>query len=80
MDEKPDNPIDQQSTSEERVRLPKSINHNNSSPPWGWGTKLFVGALLIVSSLALIIRFDQYFKLLLTAFLISSTISRERKI
>lgn len=71
MDEKPDNPIDQQSTSEERVRLPKSINHNNSSPPWGWGTKLIVGALLIVSILALIIRFDQYFKLLLTAFLIS---------
>lgn len=43
----------------------------NSSPPWGWGTKLIVGILLVVGFLALIIRFNEYFKLLLVAFLLS---------
>jgi len=31
----------------------------NSSPPWGWGTKLIVGILLVVGFLALIIRFNE---------------------
>jgi len=43
----------------------------NSSPPWGWGTKLIVGITLVVGFLALIIRFNNYFQLLLVAFLLS---------
>ncbi len=41
------------------------------SPRWGWATKLVVGLLLIVGLLALIVRFDEYFKLVITAFIIS---------
>lgn len=41
------------------------------SPRWGWATKLVVGLLLIAGLLALIIRFDEYFKLVITAFIIS---------
>ena len=41
------------------------------SPRWGWATKLVVGLLLIAGLLALIIRFDDYFKLVITAFIIS---------
>lgn len=46
-------------------------NENSDSPPWGWGTKLIVGTLLVVGFLALIFRFPGYFKLVLTAFLLS---------
>lgn len=41
------------------------------SPRWGWATKLVVGMLLIVGLLALIVRFNDYFKLVITAFIIS---------
>ena len=41
------------------------------SPRWGWATKLVVGLLLIGGLLALIVRFNEYFKLVLTAFIIS---------
>ncbi len=41
------------------------------SPRWGWATKLVVGLLLIAGLLALIIRFNDYFKLVVTAFIIS---------
>ena len=41
------------------------------SPRWGWATKLVVGLLLIVGLLALIVRFNDYFKLVITAFIIS---------
>ena len=41
------------------------------SPRWGWATKLVVGLLLIAGLLALIIRFNDYFKLVITAFIIS---------
>jgi len=50
-------------------KTPTSIN--NDSPPWGWGTKLIVGTLLVVGFLALIIYFNDYFTLVLTAFLLS---------
>lgn len=43
----------------------------NDSPPWGWGTKLIVGSLLVVGFLALVFYFNDYFKLVLTAFLLS---------
>lgn len=49
----------------------KAKRRKNDSPPWGWGTKLIVGLLLVVGALALVIRFKQYFILLLTAFLIA---------
>lgn len=41
------------------------------SPRWGWATKLVVGLLLIAGLLALIFRFSEYFKLVITAFIIS---------
>ena len=41
------------------------------SPRWGWATKLVVGLLLIAGLIALIVRFNQYFKLVITAFIIS---------
>jgi predicted PurR-regulated permease PerM len=44
---------------------------NNDSPPWGWGTKLIVGILLVGGFLALVFHFNEYFKLVLTAFLLS---------
>jgi len=51
---------------------PEPINKSSSdSPRWGWATKLVVGLLLIVGLLALIIRFDEYFKLVIIAFIIS---------
>ena len=52
-----------------RERTPSNKNHD--SPPWGWGTKLIVGLLLVVGVLALVIEFNEYFKLLLTAFVLS---------
>jgi predicted PurR-regulated permease PerM len=48
-----------------------SSHERNDSPPWGWGTKLIVGILLVVGFLALIIWFNDYFKMVLTAFIIS---------
>ena len=50
---------------------PLSQTSTNDSPPWGWGTKLIVGTLLIVGFLALVIRFNDYLNLLLVAFLLS---------
>lgn len=51
---------------------PDPINKRSpDSPRWGWATKLVVGLLLIAGLLALIIRFDEYFKLVITAFIIS---------
>jgi len=44
---------------------------SSDSPRWGWATKLVVGLLLIAGLLALIIRFNEYFKLVITAFIIS---------
>ncbi len=41
------------------------------SPRWGWATKLVVGLLLIAGILALIVRFNDYFKLVITSFIIS---------
>ena len=41
------------------------------SPRWGWATKLVVGLLLIAGMLALIVRFNEYFKLVITSFIIS---------
>ena len=52
-------------------QAPPSQTSANDSPPWGWGTKLIVGILLIVGFLALVIRFNDYFKLVLTAFVLS---------
>lgn len=56
--------------NEEKVEE-KNKRRKNDSPPWGWGTKLIVGVLLVVGAMALVIRFKQYFILLLTAFLIA---------
>jgi predicted PurR-regulated permease PerM len=51
---------------------PETTNKRSpESPRWGWATKLVVGLLLIAGLLALIIRFDEYFKLVITAFIIS---------
>jgi len=44
---------------------------SSDSPRWGWATKLVVGLLLIAGLIALIIRFNEYFKLVITAFIIS---------
>ena len=41
------------------------------SPRWGWATKLVVGLVLVAGLLALIFRFNEYFKLVITAFIIS---------
>lgn len=43
----------------------------SNSPLWGWGTKLIVGTLMVVGFLALLFRFNDYFMLVLTAFLLS---------
>ena len=56
---------------ERRGDLNSSSSKNNDSPLWGWGTKLIVGSLLVVGFLALVFRFNDYFKLVLTAFLLS---------
>ena len=51
---------------------PETIHKSSpDSPRWGWATKLVVGLLLIAGLLALIVRFNQYFKLVITAFIIS---------
>jgi len=55
----------------ERVEPDTATSNNNDSPPWGWGTKLIVGTLLVVGFLALVFKFNDYFKLVLTAFLLS---------
>ncbi len=47
------------------------VKRSPESPRWGWATKLVVGLLLIAGLLALIIHFDDYFKLVITAFIIS---------
>lgn len=46
-------------------------NGSSQSPRWGWATKLVVGLLLIVGIIALIVHFDNYFKLVITSFVIS---------
>lgn len=43
----------------------------SDSPRWGWATKIVAGLLLIAGLIALIIRFNEYFKLVITAFIIS---------
>ncbi len=47
------------------------LKSSPDSPRWGWPTKLVIGLLLIAGMLALIIRFNDYFKLVITAFIIS---------
>ena len=54
-----------------RVDPNTSAGNDSDSPLWGWGTKLIVGILLVVGFLALVFRFNDYFKLVLTAFLLS---------
>ncbi|MDD4043393.1 MAG: AI-2E family transporter [Anaerolineaceae bacterium] len=56
---------------EKRVDSESSDSKNSDSPPWGWGTKLIVGTLLVAGFLALVFRFNDYFKLVLTAFVLS---------
>lgn len=70
-DETPDDPSQQEPIAAERVHPAAPTHRQDESPPWGWGTKLIVGTLMIVGFLALIFTFDQYFKMLLTAFLLS---------
>ncbi len=41
------------------------------SPRWNWATKLIVSLLLIAGVLAMVVRFNDYFKLVITAFIIS---------
>lgn len=43
----------------------------SESPRWGWATKLVVGILLAAGLIVLIVRFNEYFKLVVTAFIIS---------
>ena len=51
---------------------PEPIHKSSpDSPRWGWATKLVVGLLIIAGLLALIIYFNEYFKLVITAFIIS---------
>jgi predicted PurR-regulated permease PerM len=50
---------------------PEPINSSPDSPRWGWATKLVVGLLLIAGLLAMIVRFNEYFKLVITSFIIS---------
>jgi len=51
---------------------PEPIHKSSpDSPRWGWATKLVVGLLLVAGLLALLVRFNQYFKLVITAFIIS---------
>lgn len=61
---------DQVQTSEANKSEPTGKS-SPDSPRWGWATKLVVGLLLIAGLLALIIRFNEYFKLVITAFIIS---------
>lgn len=56
---------------EKRAESNEPAGKHSDSPPWGWGTKLIVGILLVVGFLALVFRFNDYFKLVLTAFLLS---------
>ena len=56
---------------EKRADPDNTTRNSYESPPWGWGTKLIVGILLVVGFLALVFRFNDYFKLVLTAFLLS---------
>ncbi len=61
----------------DQPQLSKPVNTESNaksspdSPRWGWATKLVVGLLLIAGLLALIFRFSEYFKLVITAFIIS---------
>ena len=64
-------PIDLDPVFGKRVDSNPTNGKNSDSPPWGWGTKLIVGTLLVVGFLALVFRFNDYFKLVLTAFLLS---------
>ena len=66
-----ENTVDMDPVFGKRVDSNSTNSKNNDSPPWGWGTKLIVGSLLIVGFLALVIRFNDYFILVLTAFLLS---------
>lgn len=44
---------------------------SSDSPRWHWATKLVVGLFMIVGAIVLIVRFNNYFKLVITAFIIS---------
>lgn len=66
-----ENTVDMKPVFVQRVDSKSANGKNNESPPWGWGTKLIVGSLLVVGFLALVIRFNDYFVLVLTAFLLS---------
>lgn len=57
--------------SPEPIEPEPIVKRSPDSPRWGWATKLVVGLLLIAGLLALIVRFNQYFKLVITAFIIS---------
>lgn len=48
-----------------------STQKSSDSPRWGWATKLIVGILLVAAALALVVRFYDYFRLVLTAFIFS---------
>ncbi len=70
-DAKLEDPVDLDPIFGAQEEANTSKRKNNDSPPWGWGTKLIVGSLLVVGFLALVFRFNDYFKLVLTAFLLS---------
>lgn len=60
-----------------QIQTPEPTEHqpvsksSPDSPRWGWATKLVVGLVLVAGLLALIFRFNEYFKLVITAFIIS---------
>ena len=58
-------PVSEPSTLEPAGKSP------SESPRWGWATKLVVGILLAAGLIVLIVRFNEYFKLVVTAFIIS---------
>lgn len=64
-----------ENTDQPQLSKPVNTESNGKSSPdsprWGWATKLVVGLLLIAGLLALIFRFSEYFKLVITAFIIS---------
>ncbi len=64
-----------ENTDQPQLNKPVNTESNGKSSPdsprWGWATKLVVGLLLIAGLLALIFRFSEYFKLVITAFIIS---------
>ncbi|NLC12469.1 MAG: hypothetical protein GX768_00250, partial [Chloroflexi bacterium] len=70
-DEKANKRRDLDPVFEKPTEADPSTTKYNDSPPWGWGTKLIVGSLLVVGFLALVFYFNDYFKLVLTAFLLS---------